>query len=136
MRQILSNHHKSLRHLMGMRLFSLVPAYTASVVIAFALAWLPAHAQTSPGTPGGNVNTSTPLAGSPAGSAADSADDDGLTREEILALFQLEARAAYQMNKEACEGLPAEDKKICLARARLQFDSDMRYAQKRADQGY
>lgn len=59
-----------------------------------------------------------------------------MTRDEILALFQREARAAYQMNKEACDPLPAEDKKVCLARARLQFDADMRYAQKRADQGY
>ena len=60
----------------------------------------------------------------------------GMTSEEILALFQREARAAYQMNQDACEGLSTQEKKICLARARLQFDADMRYAQKRADQGY
>jgi hypothetical protein len=65
-----------------------------------------------------------------------SADSETMTPNEILALFQREARAAYQMNKEACDGLPEDDRKICLARARLQFDEDMRYAQKRANQGY
>ncbi|UOD49344.1 hypothetical protein [Orrella daihaiensis] len=68
--------------------------------------------------------------------AAIATADDRMSSEEILKLFQREARAAYQMNKAACEGLSAEDKKVCLARARLQFDADMRYAQKRADQGY
>jgi hypothetical protein len=58
------------------------------------------------------------------------------TPEEILQTFQQEARAAYKMNMAACEGLSPEDKKICLAKARLQYDADMRYAKKRADQGY
>lgn len=66
----------------------------------------------------------------------DSSQEGAMTSAEILALFQREARAAYQMNKQACDGLTAQEKKICLARARLQFDADMRYAQKRADQGY
>lgn len=59
-----------------------------------------------------------------------------MTSAEIQALFEREARAAYAMNKKTCDGLLPEDKKICLARARLQFDADMRYAQKRAAQGY
>lgn len=68
---------------------------------------------------------------------AESAEDDGrMTYDEILALFQREARAAYQMNRQACEGMAAEDLKKCLAAARLQFDQDLRYAQRRADQGY
>lgn len=64
------------------------------------------------------------------------ADDGALTREEILAVFQREARAAYQMHRQACAQLPADEQKVCLAKARLQFDEDMRYAQRRADQGY
>ena len=64
------------------------------------------------------------------------ADDGALTREEILAVFQREARAAYQMHRQACAELPADEQKVCLAKARLQFDEDMRYAQRRADQGY
>lgn len=63
-------------------------------------------------------------------------DDGALTREEILAVFQREARAAYQMHREECAQLPTEQQKVCLAKARLQFDEDMRYAQRRADQGY
>jgi len=63
-------------------------------------------------------------------------DDGRLTRQEILALFEREARAAYQMNKAACAELADEPKRICLAKARLQFDEDMRYAKKRADLGY
>lgn len=70
------------------------------------------------------------------GANAATSNDGALTREEILALFQREARAGYEMNKQACEGLPAEDKRLCLAKARLQFDEDMRYAQKRANMGY
>ena len=65
-----------------------------------------------------------------------SSQDGAMTPNEILALFEREARAAYAMNKQACDGLAAEEQKICLARARLQFDEDMRYAQKRAAQGY
>ncbi|HEY7805044.1 MAG TPA: hypothetical protein VIC30_11520 [Orrella sp.] len=69
--------------------------------------------------------------------ATESTSQDGaMTPNEILALFEREARAAYVMNKQACDGLDAEEQKICLARARLQFDEDMRYAQKRAAQGY
>jgi len=67
---------------------------------------------------------------------APSSQDGAMTPNEILALFEREARAAYAMNKQACEGLATEEQKICLARARLQFDEDMRYAQKRAAQGY
>lgn len=69
-------------------------------------------------------------------STAPSSQDGAMTPNEILALFEREARAAYAMNKQACDGLAAEEQKICLARARLQFDEDMRYAQKRAAQGY
>jgi hypothetical protein len=63
-------------------------------------------------------------------------DDGVLSREEILAMFEREARAAYQMNRQACEGLPDQENKKCLAAARLQFDQDLRYARRRADQGY
>lgn len=92
-----------------------------------------AWAQTTPPSLAPQAQTTAPAATAPASPAK---DDAGMTREEILALFQREARAAYQMNKEACQALPTDDQKICLARARLQFDADMRYAQKRADQGY
>lgn len=72
-----------------------------------------------------------------AGASSSEYDQEGaMTPNEILALFEREARAAYAMNKQACDGLPTEEQKVCLARARLQFDEDMRYAQKRAAQGY
>jgi len=63
-------------------------------------------------------------------------DERPLSREEILALFEREASAAYAMAKEACEPLAGEEQKQCLAKARLQYDADRRYARKRADQGY
>ena len=57
--------------------------------------------------------------------------------DEILRTFEREAHAAYSEAKRACETHVAHhDKEICLAKARLQFDADMRYAQQRADQGY
>ena len=88
-----------------------------------------------------HVSAQTTAATTATGQAAtaqtqQSSDDGTMTADEIKALFEREARAAYAMNKQACEDLSAEDKKICLARARLQFDADMRYAQKRAAQGY
>jgi hypothetical protein len=58
------------------------------------------------------------------------------SREEILKTFQREAQAAYAEAKQACAPMPAADRTICLAKARLQFDDDMRYATKRADMGY
>ena len=58
------------------------------------------------------------------------------SREEILKTFQREAQAAYAEAKKACAPLSADERKICLAKARLQFDDDMRYATKRADMGY
>jgi hypothetical protein len=63
-------------------------------------------------------------------------DEKPLSREEILALFEREARAAYAMAKETCEQLSGEEQKQCLAKARLQYDADRRYARKRAEQGY
>ena len=63
-------------------------------------------------------------------------DERPLSSEEILALFEREASAAYAMAKEACEPLSGEKQKLCLAKARLQYDADRRYARKRADQGY
>ena len=63
-------------------------------------------------------------------------DSDVMTREQILNLFEREARAAYQIAKETCEPLTGEAQKRCLAQARLQYDADRRYARKRADQGY
>jgi hypothetical protein len=88
-----------------------------------------------------HVSAQTTAATTATGQAAtaqtqQSSDDGTMTADEIKALFEREARAAYAMNKQACEDLSAEDKKVCLARARLQFDADMRYAQKRAAQGY
>jgi len=58
------------------------------------------------------------------------------SREEILKTFQREAQAAYAEAKKACAPLSADERTICLAKARLQFDDDMRYATKRADMGY
>ncbi len=88
-----------------------------------------------------HVSAQTTAATTATGQAAtaqtqQSSDDGTMTADEIKALFEREARAAYAMNKQACEDLSAQDKKVCLARARLQFDADMRYAQKRAAQGY
>jgi len=63
-------------------------------------------------------------------------DDEVMTREQILALFEREAKAAYQIAQEACATLSGEELKRCLAQARLQYDADRRYARKRADQGF
>lgn len=59
-----------------------------------------------------------------------------MTYDEILALFEREARAAYRMNQAACQTLQANDKTICLAKARLQYDEDRRYAKMRAELGH
>jgi hypothetical protein len=67
---------------------------------------------------------------------ASAAQEGAMTREEILKTFEREARAAYQIAQESCQGLSGQDKAICLASARLQFDEDMRYAQQRADLGH
>lgn len=64
------------------------------------------------------------------------ADTEALTREQILALFEKEASAAYKIAREQCALLVGEENKRCLAQARLQYDADRRYARKRADQGY
>ena len=74
--------------------------------------------------------------GTSSDASANTASDGAMTPNEILALFEREARAAYAMNKQACNEHAGEDQKRCLAAARLQFDADMRYAQKRAAQGY
>jgi len=58
------------------------------------------------------------------------------SREEILKTFQREAQAAYAEAKKACATLPTAERTVCLAKARLQFDDDMRYATRRADMGY
>lgn len=63
-------------------------------------------------------------------------DSEPLTREQILALFEKEASAAYKMAREQCALLVGDENKRCLAQARLQYDADRRYARKRADQGY
>jgi hypothetical protein len=63
-------------------------------------------------------------------------DSEPLTREQILALFEKEASAAYKIAREQCALLVGEENKRCLAQARLQYDADRRYARKRADQGY
>lgn len=97
----------------------------SAVCLLFAGTSLAQSSTPQTGTSPASINTPSPQV-----------DDGRMTREEILALFQREARAAYQMNKLACEGLADEPKKICLAKARLQFDEDMRYAKKRAELGY
>lgn len=61
---------------------------------------------------------------------------DQASRAEILATFQREARAAYAEAKTACQDLPKDQQAVCLAKARIQFDQDMQYAQKRADMGF
>ena len=63
-------------------------------------------------------------------------NEQPLTSEEILALFEREANAAYAIAKETCEPLSGQEQKQCLAQARLQYDADRRYARKRAEQGY
>lgn len=126
MRQIVDKCHNSIRRIMVFGLLVSLGLLTVWISIPSALAQTaanPGGEQTSAMRADENLqNTPTP--------------NGAMTREEILALFEREARAAYQMNKEACQSLPAADKEVCLARARLQFDADMRYAQKRANQGY
>lgn len=145
MRQISDKHHKSLRHTKGITMgihlsykhlvaivnrWHFAPILALAITLIIALVALPSETALAQSTTANAPNTNS------SGAQASESNDGALTREEILAVFQQEARAAYKMNKEACEPLSAEDKKICLARARLQFDADMRYAQKRADQGY
>lgn len=63
-------------------------------------------------------------------------DSETMTREQILALFEKEAQIAYRIARESCAPLTDEAQKRCLAKARLQYDADRRYARKRADLGY
>lgn len=142
MRQISNERSKSLRHSVGIcqrlgvstglchRLAMTVVAAAIGLASGYGIAQAQDNKALLPNQSG---NQSVDQA---AIEAQNTSENGAMSREEILALFQREARAAYQMNKQACETLSAEDKKICLARARLQFDADMRYAQKRADQGY
>lgn len=83
-------------------------------------------AQTSSGTP-----DTTPVQ-----AAANAQDEKPMTRTEIYALFEREAKAAYAIAKKGCQPLSGQEQQRCLAQARLQYDSDLRYAKKRADQGY
>lgn len=60
-----------------------------------------------------------------------------MSKEDILKIFQREAHAAYAQARQECQAVSdTKERQICLARAKLQFDEDMRYAQKRADMGY
>ena len=61
---------------------------------------------------------------------------DEAARAEILRTFQRESRAAYAEAQTACENLEKDQQAVCLAKARIQYDQDMQYAQKRADLGY
>lgn len=61
---------------------------------------------------------------------------DEAARAEILKTFQREARAAYAEAQTACKDLEKDQQAVCLAKARVQYDQDMKYAQKRADLGY
>jgi hypothetical protein len=98
------------------------------VLVACAWVWLPspAMAQASPIAQPSNLAepTTSPV------------QEGAMTREEILKTFEREARAAYQIAQESCQGLNGQEKTICLASARLQFDEDMRYAKQRADMGH
>ena len=59
------------------------------------------------------------------------------TREYILKTFQREAQAAYAEARKQCESVTDDkERQVCLAKAKLQFDADMRYAEKRASMGY
>ena len=70
-------------------------------------------------------------------SESQSRDAGHMSREDILKTFQREAHAAHAQARQECQAVSdAKERQICLARARLQFDEDMRYAQKRADMGY
>ena len=61
---------------------------------------------------------------------------DDAARAEILKTFQREARAAYAEAQAACKDLVKDQQAVCLAKARIQFDEDMQYAQKRANMGF
>ena len=61
---------------------------------------------------------------------------DEAARAEILRTFQRESRAAYAEAQTACKDLEKDQQAVCLAKARIQYDQDMQYAQKRADLGY
>jgi hypothetical protein len=61
---------------------------------------------------------------------------DENSRAEILKTFQRESRAAYAEAQTACKDLPKDQQAVCLAKARIQFDQDMQYAQKRANMGF
>jgi len=132
-----SNNKPSIdpRHAKGIR--RVFKAFVVGVT-AGLVAGIFAHVSAQTAAPATAATTAATTATGQAATAQtqQSSDDGTMTADEIKALFEREARAAYAMNKQACEDLSAEDKKICLARARLQFDADMRYAQKRAAQGY
>jgi|GEM_PF-2683949 hypothetical protein len=66
----------------------------------------------------------------------EASNSEALTRDQILALFEKEASAAYKIARAQCASLAGDENKRCLAQARLQYDADRRYARKRADQGY
>jgi len=97
------------------------------VLVACAWVWLPSPvmAQASPAAQPSNL-----------AEPASAAQEGAMTREEIFKTFEREARAAYQIAQASCQALSGQDKAVCLASARLQFDEDMRYAQKRADMGH
>lgn len=127
MRQNAKKCHKSIRSYRG--IWATHALFGVLFIALMMLGSTSAYGQTQTQPP-------TQTQNQPTGSVNATQEDGAMTREQILAVFQQEARAAYQMNKEACAGLTADEQKICLARARLQFDADMRYAKKRADQGY
>jgi hypothetical protein len=61
---------------------------------------------------------------------------DDAARAEILKTFQKEARAAYAEAQAACKDIVKDQQAVCLAKARIQFDQDMKYAQKRTNMGF
>ena len=102
----------------------------AAALLCFGAAFQTVMAQSSSVT-GAALNPTQPP------SADQSRDDRAMSKEEILKTFQREANAAYAQARQACQAVSdAKEREICLAKARLQFDQDMRYAQKRADMGY
>lgn len=82
---------------------------------------------TQPNKPANQVTTVEPVT---------SGAIDDAARAEILKTFQREARAAYAEAQTACKDLAQDQQAVCLAKARIQFDQDMQYAQKRANMGF
>lgn len=84
----------------------------------------------------GHTQTTMPPSASPV-ITSPSNTDAPTTREEVFKIFQREAHAAWAEARKACESMTEQQaREVCIAKARLQFDADMRYAEQRANMGY